>query len=771
MRVERIRSANIGVALIVFLLVTCMPPNIALAKRSQASRPSDEQVRARIESLIKQMTLEEKVGQLTQVAGALIPGARPEEALRKGGAGSVLWLSDPAKINALQRIAVEQSRLHIPVLFGLDVIHGYSTIFPVPLAMAASWDPATVERAQAIAAREASAAGIMWTFTPMVDIARDARWGRIVEGAGEDPYLGSAMARAQVRGLQGPYLGSPGGMLACAKHFAAYGAAIGGRDYDQVSVSDEELWNIYFPPFRAAADAGVGTFMSAYMDLNGVPAAGNRWLLRDVLRDTWHYRGFVVSDALAVGSLITHGFAADAPDAAYRAINAGLDMDMASGTYAANLANLVRAGRVPEAQVDAAVRRILEIKIRLGLFEHPYVNESATAGVFATPEHRQFARVAAQRSMVLLRNEQGMLPLKKNSASTIAVIGPLGNSKSDLEGSWGIFGAESKAVTIVDGIRNKFGTAAKVEYAPGPDMKRMFPSFFDAFTNSHPKPDQTPADADAAFAKAVDTAKRADVVVMALGELANMSGEAASRSSLALPGRQQQLLEAIVATGKPIVLVLVNGRPLDISWATERVPAILEAWYPGVEGGNAIADVLFGDANPGGKLPMSWPRNVGQVPIFYAHNRSHQPESDPMFKSRYWDLPSSPLYPFGYGLSYSKFAYSNLRVNKPEWKVGEALEASVDVENTGAVAGDAVVQLYIHQRSGSASRPVRELKGFERLTLAPGEKKTARFKLGKDELTYWSAAEKSWVLEPATFDLWAGGDSTASLSTTFRVIR
>jgi beta-glucosidase len=569
-----------------------------------AAPPADADVKARVEALLGKMTLEEKVGQLTQAAGApFFGGPGPEEALRAGGAGSILWLNDPKRFNELQRIAVEESRLKIPVLYGLDVIHGYRTIFPVPLAMAASWDPSVHERAAAIAAKEARAAGIHWTFAPMVDVARDARWGRIVEGAGEDPYLGAAMAAAQVRGFQGPWLGAPGHVLACAKHFAAYGAAEGGRDYDPVYVPETQLRNIYFPPFRAAVEAGVGSFMSAYMDLNNVPATGNSWLLRDVLKGDWAFGGFVVSDAMAVGNLVIQGFAADGPDAARRALSAGTDMDMASGTYARNLGALVKEGTVSEALVDDAVRRILEAKVRLGLFEEPYVDESRVESVLADPEHRVEARRAAQRSMVLLRDEGKLLPLAK-TLSRVAVIGPLADSKVDTEGSWVVFGHVPAAVTVLEGIRAKL-PGATVTHAPGPEIWRLIPSFFEDITPGPKKPQQTLEQAEAAYREALETAGAADLVIAVMGELANMSGEAASRASLDLPGRQEELLEAVVALGKPVVLVLLNGRPLSINWASENVPAILEAWLPGTEGGNAVADVLFGDAVPGGKLPVT----------------------------------------------------------------------------------------------------------------------------------------------------------------------
>jgi beta-glucosidase len=746
----------------------------------QGTTSREATVSKRAGALLAKMTLEEKIGQLNQIFyfSQLMKPEMMEPGIREGNIGSLLFVTDPVIINRFQKVAVEQSRLKIPLLFGFDVIHGFRTVFPVPLAMASSWDPALVERAQTIAAREARAAGVRWTFAPMVDIARDPRWGRIVEGAGEDPYLGAKMSAAQVRGFQGSDPSAPGRLLASVKHFAGYGAADGGRDYDSSYLSDAELYNVYFPPFKAAVDAGVGSVMSAYMNLNDVPATGNAFLLRDVLRKEWGFKGFVVSDADSVGNLVTHGFAENKADAAVRALTAGVDMEMSLpgsqvGTaYASSLATLLKEGRVTTAQIDGAVRRILEAKFRLGLFDDPYVDESAVASHHNNPEHRQVARLAAQRSAVLLRNEGNLLPLTRGDSkvSSIAVIGPLGDSKRDMRGPWTLADDRKTAVSVVEGIREKVGQGVKVEYAQGVDIRRTFPSIFDLFAGPRPAA-WSEAQKREEFEKAVALARSSDLVVLVLGEHEEMSGEAASHSTIDLPGRQRELLEAVSALGKPTVLVLINGRPLDISWAVNRVPSILEAWHPGSEGGNAITDLIYGDATPGGKLPITWPRSSGQIPIYYAHNLTQQPETAKDFTSRYWDMPTSPLYPFGYGLSYTTFAYSNLRVSKAEAKVSESIEVSVDVENTGRRAGEEVAQLYIHQRSGSASRPVRELKGFERLALAPGEKKTVRFTLGKSELTYWSSAVKGWVQEPATFDVWTGGDSTATLTTTFRVIR
>ena len=744
--------------------------SLALLPNVWAQAPPNAQ------ELLRQMSLEEKIAQLSQLPGMPIPEFKEqvgsmEDVIRQYGAGSVLWVSDPKEINRLQHIAVEESRLHIPILFGLDVIHGYHTIFPAPIAMASSWDPKLVESAQTIAAREARAGGISWTFAPMLDIARDARWGRMVEGAGEDPYLGAAMARAQVAGFQGTQTGSQDRVLACAKHFAGYGAADGGRDYDSSYIPEEQMWNTYLVPFKAALDAGVGTFMSAYMDLNDVPATGNRWLLHDVLRDTWHYGGFVVSDANAVHSLITHGYARDGQDAAIKAFSAGLDMDMASGTYLKYLSEEVKQGRISMQQIDDAVLPILEAKIRLGLFAHPFVDEGQIPQVLNAPESQEMARAAVERSVVLLRNQQALLPLDKRQIRSIAVIGPLADAELDLLGMWGAMTKPGPTISILQGIKNKVGGAVHVEFAHGPNIRRDIPSFFEnvAIVPVKEQQQQTPEQARKALDDAVATAKRNDIAVLVLGEIALMSGEAASRSSLKLSGGQEELLEAVVATGKPVVLVLVNGRPLDISWAAEHVPAILETWYSGSQAGNGIADILFGNANPGGHLPVSWPRNSGQEPLYYDHNRTQSPEDAPDFTSRYWDSSSIPLYPFGYGLSYTSFSYSSLAVDRAQAKVGSILNVSVDVTNTGNRPGDAVAQLYIHQRAGSASRPVRQLKGFQRIALAPGEKQTLHFKLGPDELQFWSPVKKEWVVEPEQFDIWVGTDSAANLRGEFHL--
>jgi beta-glucosidase len=735
-----------------------------------SSAASESEIARRVEVLLGKLSLEEKIGQLNQAGGAdFAPGPKAEDQIRKGGAGSILWLNDTKRFNELQKIAVEESPSGIPLLFALDVIHGYRTIFPVPLAMASSWDPAVPEKSQTVAAREARAAGLHWTFGPMLDICRDARWGRIVEGAGEDPYLGSAMAAAQVRGFQGEDISDPERLLACAKHFAGYGYSEGGRDYDPVQLSETQLRNTVLPPFKAAVDAGVATFMSAYMDLNDVPASGNRWLLRQVLRKEWGFEGFVVSDAFAVGNLLIQGHARDRRDAALRGLKAGVNMDMSSYTYTENAADLVAKNELSVAEIEELVRPILTLKVKMGLFEHPYVDENLLARVIAKPEHRQTSRWAAQRSMVLLKNEGGLLPLKKNFKK-VAVIGPLADSMEATEGSWMVFGHTSAAVTVLAGIRAKL-PEAEVTYAPGPEIRRDIPSWFETFmAGATSKPIQTPEESEAAFQAAVETAHAADQVIMVLGETDLMAGEAASRASLDLPGRQEEMLKAVAALGKPVVLVLLNGRPLSINWAAEHIPAILESWEPGTEGGNAVADILFGDATPGGKLPVSFPRKGSHAPLYYARNLTHSPEGSPMYNPRYWDGLPVPLYPFGFGLSYTTFEFSNLKVSAPQIKVGGSATVSVDVTNTGKVAGDEVAQLYIHQRWGTDTRPMRELKGFERITLQPGETKMVNFQLTPDELGYWSTNANQWVQDAAAFDVWVGADSLATLHVDLDVV-
>ncbi len=738
-------------------------------------------IQAQVDALLAQMTPAEKAGQLTQYFYfRLPPGAQPaldfdpeaqpgmvEERIGAGTVGSLLFVTDPVEINRLQRLAVAGNRLGLPVLFGFDVIHGLRTILPVPIAMAASWDPDTISEGQAVAAREARAVGIHWTFAPMVDIARDPRWGRMIEGAGEDPYLGAAVAAAQVRGFQGPELGTPDRIIAGPKHLAGYGAALGGRDYDEVNLSDADLWNVYFPPFEAAVAAGAGNVMTAYMTLNGIPASGHRWLFTEVLRDTWGFEGFVVSDANAVRSLVTHGFAADLTDAAARGIHAGVDMEMAVDDPAyAHLPAALAVGETDAAELDASVGRVLAAKIRMGLLASPYVDEERAREVLADPAHREVARRAAERSAVLLRNEGSLLPLDHSALSSIAVIGPLADSRRDILGPWVFDYDLAETVTVVQGLRARAGDEVSVSYAQGvPVVQREFPSLFDMFGENTPS-DPAGFDEVAEFDRAVATARDADVAVVVVGEWQNMIGEMASRSSLDLPGRQLELLRAVVATGTPVVLVVMNGRPLDLRWAAANVPAILDIWYPGTQGGTAVANLLFGDVPPGGKLPFTWPRTVGQIPMIYGHSRSHEPENQ---ARRYWDEASTPLFPFGHGLSYARFEYGPLTVDRNTVGLHGTVEVSVHVTNTATVGADEVVQLYLHQRHGTAARPVRELKGFRRVTIGAGETVTVSFPVGPAERRYWNAAARGWVVDATVFDVWVGGDSTAEAAGSFAV--
>lgn len=744
------------------LLAFLVPAGLVAQQASLSSPPANGAViNAKVDALLRQMTLDEKLGQMNQL---FWDKTISDDRIKKGELGSYLFLTDPHEINRVQRVAVEQSRLHIPLLIGFDVIHGFHTIFPVGIAQAASWDPALVEQIQAVAADEASANGINWAFAPMVDIARDARWGRIVEGSGEDPYLGSVMAVARVRGFQGPYPGAPNHILACAKHFAGYGAPDGGRDYDSVYLPDVLLQNVYLRPFHAAVDAGVACIMSGYIDVNDVPASGNAYLLQDILRRDWGYKGFVVSDAWAVYNLTAHGYARDPEDAARRGLLAGVNMDMGSEVYIQHLPKLLADGKVAISQIDDAVRPLLKAKFELGLFEHPYVDETTAKAAISNPQHLELARAAAAKSAVLLRNNGNLLPLSKG-ISSVAVIGPLADAKEDLLGSWSFTSDPKQVVSILDGIRSKLGPGAKVTYAEGTKIERQ--------DLAPLNPDVMDPDADRktdpGIENAMETARHADVVVIVLGETNKMSGEYASRSSLDLSGKQDLLLRSVAATGKPVVLVLVNGRPLNITWASTHIPAILDAWFPGTQGGNAVADLLFGDRTPGGKLPVTWPRTVGQVPIYYDHNLTQVHEDSPKFASYYWDGPQAPLYRFGYGLSYTSFSYANLRISSSQMTPGGSLDVTAEVTNTGKRAGDETVQLYTHQQWGTASRPVRELKGFQKISLAPGETRTIHFKLAGSDLSFWSPETRHWGTEDSTYDVWIGGSSAAALHGQFQI--
>lgn len=735
----------------------------------------------RADDLLGRLTLEEKAAQLTQYfyfgtgelpdpAALAAMGEQEREfaqqpmaveaALERGAAGSLLFVVNPALHNRLQRKAIEGSRLGIPLIFGFDVIHGLRTVLPVPIALAASWSPEAVTEGQSVAAREARAVGIHWTFAPMVDIARDPRWGRIIEGAGEDPVLGGAVAAAQVRGFQGERIGADERVIAGPKHFAGYGAALGGRDYDDSDISDAELHNVYLPPFRAAVEAGAGNIMGAYMDLNGVPASGNRWLLTDILRDEFGFDGWVVSDANAVRSLATQHFARDLTDAGARALNAGLDMEMCMFDPAfGRLPEAVTSGAVTEEALDTAVRRVLEAKFRLGLFENPYVDEASAPVVLSDAAHQEAARKAAEKTFVLLKND-GVLPL--SGQQRIAVIGQLADSPRDTLGPWVFDHDVDETVTILAGLRARAGEGVQVEHAPGVRPgSRAFPSMFDRMDHGLPTVADD-FDDDGELARAVELARSAEVAVVVIGQNQNMIGEAASSSTLELPGRQLELLQAVVATGTPTVALVMSGRPLDLRWAARNVPAILQVWYPGTRGGEAVANVLFGDVAPAGRLPFTWPRTVGQVPMVYSHYRTFAPDDQ---GRRYWDEESTPLWVFGHGLSYADFRYGDARLEPAEVGVGGTTTVSVDVTNTSDVTADEVVQLYIHQRYGTSSRPIRELKGFQRVSLAAGETRTVTFGLGPDQLRYWSAASRDWVQDATEIDVWVGGSSAVAQGT------
>ncbi len=759
------------------LMAFCAVSAIMIADAAQAKPPakaslaatlaplSDSQIEARANALLSQMTIEEKLGQLNipLLFGDTPTLSKPiDNGVSAGRIGSVGMIERAATANRLQKLAMENTRLKIPLLFGFDAIHGFKTIFPVNLGLAASWDPELEKKAQSISAAEASANGVRWVFSPNVDIVRDPRFGRMVETSGEDPYLGAAMATAQVEGFQGAYLGEPNHVMAQVKHFAGYGAVMGGRDQDEVNLSESDLWNVYLPPFKAGLDAGAGAVMSAYTAVNGVPATGNKWLLTDVLRHDWNFKGIVSSDNNSVADLKIHGFAKDSTDAAIRGITAGVDIEMNNGPVYWKLQGALASGGVTQQTIDDAVRRVLETKIRLGLFEHPYVDEKHALDVQGDPAHRIEARIAAERSAVLLQNSNNLLPLKASGLHSVAVIGSLADSKRDTLGSWAFNGDVNETVTILQAIKDRLGNKVAITYAPGVRTERVV--WQSPMAGIYGDPALPSFDADAEFAKALEAAKAADVVVMALGENQDMSGEAASRATLDLPGRQLELLKAVAQTGKPIVIVLMNGRPLDLSEARKYAPAILDVWYPGTSGGTAVVNLLFGDAVPGGKLPFTWPVNAAQIPMVYDHLRTQSPFNA---AKRYWDIPSAPLYPFGYGLSYSTFAIDQLSLDKQTATVGDTITVSATVKNTGTVKADEVAELYIHQQYGSAARPVKELKGFERISLNPGESRVVSFKLSPKELTYWSTAQKAFVLEPSTYDVWVGDSSEGGAHATF----
>jgi len=705
-----------------------------------------------VDSLLARMMLEEKLGQLNVIAGDHDTATAAQLALvRAGRVGGFLGVAGATATHEAQRVAVEESRLKIPLLFGYDVIHGYRLIFPIPLAEASSWDTATAARTAALAAVEAAAAGVNWTYAPMVDIARDPRWGRIAEGAGEDPELGSAFAAARVRGFQGPNdtLG-PGKVLATAKHFAAYGGAEGGRDYNTVDVSERTLREVYLPPFQAAVAEGAGSIMSAFNEIGGVPSTANRWLLTDVLRGEWGFRGVVVSDWTSVKELQAHGVAGSPTAAGGLALQAGVDMDMQSNIYADDLSAVVRAGGLPEATVDEAVRRVLRAKIRLGLFEDPYrpAGQGDGTSVPFTTVARRVARTMATEAIVLLKNDRGLLPLTRR-ATRVAVIGPLAASREDPLGPWHARGDSTDVVSVLAGLRERAPRGTVVRYARGCGAT-------DTST--------------AGFPEAIAIARRSNVAILVLGETDGMSGEAASRSTLGLPGVQERLLEAIVRTGTPVVLVLMNGRPLALPWAAEHVLAIVETWFLGVETGHAVADVLYGDVNPSGKLPVTVPRSVGQVPIYYNHTNTGRPYSPTdHFTSQYLDLPSTPLYPFGYGLSYTRFEYSNFELAATRIGLRETLRVHVRVRNAGTRAGTEVVQLYVHNEVASVTRPVRQLADFRRVSLGPGESQTVELAIPPRRLGLYDL-EMKFVVEPGWFRVYVGPSSVEGLESRFEVV-
>jgi beta-glucosidase len=741
---------------------------------------ADPKLDPRAESLLRSMTLEEKIGQLVQYSAGQPTGPGTgrsdyKEMIARGEIGALLNVIDTPLIDEYQRIAVEKSRLHIPLLFGLDVIHGFRTEFPIPLGMASTWDPSLVEKASRVAALEASAIGIRWTFSPMVDIARDARWGRIAEGAGEDPYLGSEMAAAYVRGYQGSRLDAPDTMAACAKHYAGYGAAEAGRDYNTTEISEHTLREFYLPPFHAAVNAGAATLMSAFNSLNGVPASANPFTLTQVLRQEWGFKGIVVSDWSSIGELVAHGIAADDATAARRAFLAGVDMDMASSLYHDQLAKLVRSGAVPEAKIDESVRRVLRVKLALGLFEHPYVDDGRAKRAFFLPESLQLAQTVAERSFVLLKNApmaggEPLLPISKQ-VKTVAVVGPLADNPSDPEGLSAPDAPKSGALSFPAELARRLGEGNVFRARGGGILKSS----------------------DEEIAVAVAAAKRADLVILTLGESPEMSGEAASRAHLGLPGRQQELLEAIVNAGKPVVLILFSGRPLTVPWAFEHVPAVLAAWFPGTEAGPALASTLFGEFNPSGRLVVSWPRSVGQEPLYYNAlstsrpagdtDLSHPPrDSDSKYVSRYLDEQNTPQFPFGYGGSYTSFGFGPTEISKTKLSAadlnhnlngkagaGDTLTVEANVSNTGSRAGEELVQLYVRLQGTSTAQPVRALKGFQRVALSPGETKKVVFNLKPDAFAIWDD-HNQFTVEPAKAAVWISPDSAGGTEAKLEIL-
>lgn len=704
----------------------------------------------RVDSLLKQMTLDEKVGQLNQynddgiATGPVTVDGDKENQIRRGEVGSMLNVFTVARMRQFQDIAM-QSRLKIPLIFGQDVIHGYKTTFPIPLGEAASWDMEAIKLSARIAATEASAGGVHWTFAPMVDISRDPRWGRVMEGAGEDPYLGSAIAKARVKGFQGDEIGATNSVLACAKHFAAYGAAVGGRDYNSVDMSERMLWEVYLPPFKATVDAGLATFMNSFNDLNGIPATGNSYLQRDILKGKWNFQGFIVSDWGSIGEMINHGYVKDGRGAAKAAITAGSDMDMESRCYKNNLAQLVKGGEVDIALVDDAVKRILRKKFELGLFDDPYrfLDADREKKEMNNPEHTKAAREVAAKCIVLMKNENNLLPLSKD-IKTIAFIGPLVKEHKQNLGFWSIeldnVDYEKFVVSQWEGLQNKIGKNTKLLYAQGCKIE---------------------GEDRSGFAEAIETAKKADVVIMSIGEKRDMSGEAKSRSNINIPGVQEDLVKAIHATGKPVVVLVNAGRPLVFNWTADNIPAILYTWWLGSEAGNAIADVLVGDVNPSAKIPMTFPREVGQIPIYYSYLKTGRPaECDTcnFYRTAYIDLPISPKFAFGHGLSYTTFEYRDLKLSQSKINRSEKIEVSFNISNTGKYDGEEVIQLYLRDKVGSIVRPVKELKDFQKVMVKVGETKQIKFIIDNEKLCFYNK-DLDYKSEAGEFDLMIGSSS------------
>ncbi len=729
----------------------------------------------KIDSLMRVMTLEEKIGQLNlPVTGEIVTGQASSsdvsKRIRNGEVGGLFNLKGVDRIREVQRLAVEESRLGIPLLFGMDVIHGYETIFPIPLGLSCSWDMEAVEQSARIAAVEASADGISWTFSPMVDISRDARWGRVSEGNGEDPFLGAAIARAMVRGYQGENMENNDEIMACVKHFALYGAGEAGRDYNTVDMSRQRMYNEYFLPYKAGVEAGAGSIMASFNEIDGVPATGNKWLLTDVLRDEWGFNGFVVTDYTGIYEMIAHGMG-DMQEVSAQALKAGVDMDMVSEGFLGTAKKSLEEGKITEKDIDNACRRILEAKAKLGLFEDPYKycdSERAKTQIF-TDEHRAVARKIASESMVLLKNDS-VLPLQKKG--TIAVIGPLADSRSNMPGTWSVAAVLDNATSLVEGMKAVAGDKAEILTAKGCNL--MSDAAYEERATMFGRSLHRDSRSDKEMLnEALAVARRSDVIVAALGEASEMSGESSCRTNLEMTDTQRVLLEELLKTGKPVVLVLFAGRPLVLNWEQENVPAILNAWFSGSEAGFAIADVLFGDVNPSGKLTMTFPKSVGQIPMHYNHKNTGRPlgkgEWFTKFKSNYIDVDNDPLYPFGYGLSYTSFEYSPVTLSASETTAAEGLTASVTVTNTGKAAGKEVVQLYIRDLVGSVTRPVRELKGFDKIELAPGESKTVTFDITEETLSFYRQ-DMTFGTEPGDFHVFIGGSSTTENMASFTLV-